>query len=192
MSYASCDNNGQNGKKNAEGENAHGLGVTGGSTGKVTSCTFVGNGKCGISVFNSNSKLTVSKSTISENGGHGIGARKSVTVNATSCVISKNKEHGIMLVDRCGGNIKSCNLLSNKKCGIDIGDTTKKVTIQGGTANKNSESGIYAYNAKKVTISKVTANKNKQYGIRVRDRSNARISKCKYSGNKLGDTFIRK
>ena len=190
-----CDGNGVNPKKTGEGTSGHGMGVSGGATATVKNSTFNNNATCGISLFNTGSKLTITKCRLNNNGGHGLGARQGVTLTLNSCTANHNGEHGVMMLDKSGGTLTSLTASYNGKenKGLVVGKTNKKVTITGGKFVANGQDGISLYEITgKVTVTGATMKKNPWFGLRIRNCPKAVVKKCKYSGNGRGTYTLTK
>ena len=189
MNYARCSENGYDPKGNSEGQNGHGLGVTDGARGQVRNSIFDSNGVCGISLFGNGSVLDIESCTASSNGRHGIGGRKGITLTAVNMVLNNNVQHGIMLLDNGTGFISGVTASNNGKFGLDIGQTTKNVTVSGCTTNANND-GVYVYAARNVQISNTQGSQNLRYGLYVSTDGAASLSGNTFSNNFRKDISI--
>lgn len=189
MNYARCSENGHDPKGNSEGQNGHGLGVTDGANGKVRNSIFDSNGVCGISLFGTGSVLDISGCTANNNGRHGIGGRRGVTLTASNMTLNNNVQHGIMLLDNSTGRIDGITANYNKKFGLDIGQTTKPVTVTGCRTDGNND-GVYIYSARNVQVRNTSASANLRYGLYVAKDASAALSGNKFSSNYRKDTNI--
>lgn len=189
MQYARCSENGYDPKGNSEGQNGHGLGVTDGAKGYVRNSLFEKNGVCGISLFGNNAVLDIANCTASNNGRHGIGGRKGVTLTASNMTLNNNVQHGIMLLDNSTGTMNAITACNNGKFGLDIGMTTKSVTVSGCRTDGNSD-GVYIYTARNVQVKNTSGASNKRYGLYVSKDASASLSGNSFKNNYRKDTSI--
>lgn len=189
MNYARCSENGYDPKGNSEGQNGHGLGVTDGAKGTVKNSIFNHNGVCGISLFGNNAVLNIESCIASDNGRHGIGGRKGVTLTAVNMTLNNNVQHGIMLLDNSTGTMTAVTANDNGKFGLDIGQTTKSVSVNGCTVNGNSD-GVYIYTAKNVRVSNTKGSQNLRYGLYVSKDASAVLSGNTFKNNYRKDISI--
>lgn len=189
MKYARCSENGSDPKGNSEGQNGHGLGVTDGAKGTVRDSIFDHNGVCGISLFGNNAVLDIQNCTASNNGRHGIGGRKGVTLKASNMTLNGNAQHGIMLLDNSTGTMNYITANNNKKFGLDIGQTTKSVSVNGCTVNGNND-GVYIYTARNVRVTNTSGSGNLRYGLYISKDASAALSGNKFTKNHRKDINI--
>ena len=189
MNYARCSENGYDPKGNSEGQNGHGLGVTDGAKGTVRNSIFDHNGVCGISLFGTGAVLDISGCTANNNGRHGIGGRRSVTLTASNMTLNGNAWHGIMLLDNSTGSMNNITANNNTKFGLDIGQTTKPVTVNSCRTDGNND-GVYIYSARNVQVRNTSASGNLRYGLYVAKDASAALSGNNFSSNYRKDTNI--
>lgn len=189
MNYARCSENGHDPKGNSEGQNGHGLGVTDGAKGTVRNSIFDNNGVCGVSLFGTGAVLDISGCTANNNGRHGIGGRRGVTLTASQMTLNGNAWHGIMLLDNSTGQMNNITASNNTKFGLDIGQTTKPVAVNGCRTDGNND-GVYIYSARNVQVRNTTARGNVRYGLYVAKDASAALSGNNFTGNYRKDTNL--
>lgn len=189
MNYARCSENGYDPKGNSEGQNGHGLGVTDGARGVVRNSIFDQNGVCGISLFGTGAVLDIANCTANNNGRHGIGGRRSVTLTASNMTLNGNVQHGIMLLDNSTGTMENITANDNKKFGLDIGLTTKPVVVNSCHTDGNND-GVYIYSARNVQVRNTSASRNIRYGLYVAKDAAAALSGNNFTGNYRKDTNL--
>ncbi len=198
--------NGRKPKVSSEGESGHGVGVFSGASLELTDATMENNSVCGVSPFGAGTSATIQNCVIQNNGRHGIGGRKSVTLRIKGNLIKNNKNHGIMVNDRCDAKYIENNTISgSQQCGISVGVNSKamiknnkilkskqqgiyvyeksQATISGGSIQTSKDCGIVTYENANVTIKKVTISKCSNYGMNIKG-GKANIQSCNVNNNK--------
>ena len=211
IAYGNYDNNGLNPKQTTDGKIGHGIGVTN-ATVSISNVTANNNKECGISPFDVGTKVSINKTTINNNGRHGIGGRKGIQLTVTNSTIKNNGYHGIMLNDKSTGKkISNTIIEGNKKNGVNIGEsssailenntisknsigtylhTKSKVTVTGGSTSNNKDCGIVSNKNSTVTVSKVEVSGNKNYGVNIQGGT-ASITSCEIKKNKNAGIWVK-
>lgn len=181
IKYGSYSHNGRKPKSSSGGESGHGVGVFSGATLNLSDVVIEKNSICGISPFGDGTTATIKNCTVRNNGRHGIGGRKGITLKVKGNTIKNNKYHGIMLNDHTNAKYIEKNKISgNKKCGISLGDSSKAV-IKNNTISGSKGAGIYIYGGSTGDVLSNTVSGNKECGINAVAGSSIILKKNEFS-----------